>query len=158
MVAVYCDGSPLEYAKYIKIQHNTRCILMYFWCYRSAVGDMSTTCQYRGCVSFSPVNLVSRTCQYGPFREHQFCVFQWAPITILPPLWGCWGYCFDNNTTYRTISPSSPPHPLIAMKETRVSNFTILSIKESLPSFFLKMCVHREVHSSFFKFPFYFSV
>ena len=31
---------------------------------------MSTTCQYRGGVSFSPVNLVSRTCQYGPFREH----------------------------------------------------------------------------------------
>ena len=41
----------------------------------SGVTDLlSGTCQYRGGVSFSPVNLVSRTCQYGPFREHHLGV------------------------------------------------------------------------------------
>ena len=46
-----------------------------YWCYRSAVGDMSTTCQGHvnigGGVSFSPVNLVSRTCQ-GPVNVGPF--------------------------------------------------------------------------------------
>ena len=40
-------------------------------CCRGHVNDMSRICQYRGGVPFSPVNLVSRTCQgyvnMGPF-------------------------------------------------------------------------------------------
>ena len=45
-------------------------------CCRGHVNDMSRTCQYRGGVSFSPVNLVSKTCQgpvnMGPFGNTIF--------------------------------------------------------------------------------------
>ena len=64
------EGSETSFVVQKKYNGDGSFFKNFTWCYRSAVGDMSTTCQYRGGVSFSPVNLVSRTCQYGPFREH----------------------------------------------------------------------------------------